>query len=1239
MPTRQRIDNYNNKIKILSFNLSLSNFVEFDINFNTSSFLVDTGADISIIKQSYVQEINKSELINITGITSGTDSTIGTTKLKLFKNNTVFDMTFHVVSDNFPIPTNGLLGVDFFKKFSAIINYNNFTLSLVKQNTRIYTPISNHMGCNTIIIPPRSEVYRIVPNLSLKEDSVIFNEEIAEGVFVASSIVNKDLPIVRILNVNTEPVQLSNISVNHKPLKNYNIKTENCPLKAEEIEKTIKPNINHIPINTSNKLMELLHEYSDIFACSCHTLTANNFYKQELRLNDLTPVYVRNYKLPHVHKAEIKKQVDKLKSSGIIEDSYSNYNSPILIVPKKSATNDEEKRWRLVIDFRQLNKKLVGDVFPIPRIDDILDQLGRAKWFSVLDLQSGFHQIELKPSSRDYTSFSCDSGSFRFTRVPFGLKVAPNSFARMMQMAFSGLSPETAFLYMDDIIVIGCSEKHHLENLRCVFEAARNKNLKLNPAKCVFFKKEVTYLGHKCTDKGIKVDDSKFKIIKNYPVPKDANETKRFVAFCNYYRRFVKNFATISNCLNKLTRKKQPFKWTSECQNAFDTLKAILIKPPILQYPNFEKTFILSTDASDKACGAVLSQTYGNIDLPVAYASKGFTIGESRKSTIEKELTAIHWAMNYFRPYLYGQKFIVKTDHKPLVYLYSLKNPSSKLTRMRLELDEYDYDIEYIKGKDNVGADALSRLSTDDLKSIRIENLQILKVQTRSMTKNKTSTRSDNRKTISKDDRDKYEPEKDIVNENKNNLNESTLAEKNEQPKIYEVLDNTLVMGIPHVKFFKNGHNFRVVIYKKNKSLASNNIQVFDSKGDLVLEQVLAELEQLCKTLRINNIKLYLNDEIFKYTKVVQLKRIALLKLNKLNIILCKMPSKIIDESKQAEIIAKFHNDPLTGGHLGIKKTSMKIKSMYTWKNQKKQVIDFVSKCEKCKLNKHGKQTKSPLVITDTPQLPFDIVQIDTVGPLPSTEDGFKYAVTMQCQLTKYIVTAAVKDKEAKSVAKAIYENFILIYGPMKVIISDKGTEYVNKLMNELTTNLSIEKRVSTAYHHETLGSIERNHRELNVYFRIYLGSEMFEWNKWLPVYTFCYNTTPNVTHEFTPYELVFGKKVNLPDSFGNSVEPLYNVDNYNNEMKYRLQAARSRARKYIETAKANQKLRYDRKLKLISLEIGDKVKITNETRHKMDPCYVGPFTIINISDNNNIEIEDQSKNRQIVHRNRVLKY
>lgn len=480
-------------------------------------------------------------------------------------------------------------------------------------------------------------------------------------------------------------------------------------------------------------------------------------------------MYIPNYKTIHSQADEIERQVQKMLAEEIIEPSVSSYNSPILLVPKKSEESD--KKWRLVIDYRQLNKKIMPDKFPLPRIESILDQLGRAKYFSTLDLMSGFHQIPLEQDSRRFTAFSTNSGHYQFTRLPFGLNVSPNSFQRMMAIAMAGLTPERAFIYKDDIVVIGCSLRHHLENLEKIFERLRHYNLKLNISKCKFLRTEVTYLGHKITDKGILPDDSKYEAIRSYPVPKSADDVRRFVAFCNYYRKFVENFAKIAYPLNQLLKKNAIFVWTEECQKAFDYLRYQLMSPRILQYPDLIKQFILTTDASDIGCGAVLSQVTEAGDQPIAFASKTFIPAERNKPTILKELTAIHWAINHFESYLYGRRFTIRTDHRPLVYLFNMKKPTSKLTRMRIDLEGYDYDIEYIVGKDNVVADALSRIviTSEQLKA------NILLVNTRSMTK---KSRSQNKN-----------------KENKNNEDEDEKRES-DQPRIYNAESPTEIKNL-----------------------------------------------------------------------------------------------------------------------------------------------------------------------------------------------------------------------------------------------------------------------------------------------------------------------------------------------------------------------------------------------------------------------------------------------------------
>ena len=1109
-----------------------------------------------------------------------------------------------MVNEDFPIPYDGIWGIDFIRYFDCLLDFykNQDWLILRPTNYKqVGIPIHTSHADHTIILPARSEVLRKVTFNTKETELFIPNQELQKGIFVANTIVSTQRPYVRLLNTNSHDISINNPQISYENLCDYDIiDLSKFNSRETEILQRLSKNF---PERHKEKLTNLCKEFSDIFGLESEKLTTNNFYRQKLQLSDPTPVFIKNYKIPHSQKQEIEKQVEKLVKDQIVEPSISAYNSPLLLVPKKSLPNSNEKRWRLVIDYRQINKRLISDKFPLPRIDDILDQLGRAKYFSCLDLMSGFHQIELEESSRDITSFSTSNGSYRFTRLPYGLKVAPNSFQRMMQFAFAGLKPAQAFLYMDDLIVLGCSEKHMLKNLKDVFSMCRKHNLKLHPDKCSFFMHEVTFLGHKCTDRGILPDDSKFQAILNYPKPTNANEAKRFVAFCNYYRKFIKNFAEHSRHITRLSKKKVPFVWSNECEKAFQYLKHALISPQILQYPDFAKPFCVTTDASKHACGAMLSQEHNGMQMPVAYASKAFTKGESNKSTIEQELTAIHWAIMHFRPYLYGTHFLVKTDHRPLTYLFSMKNPSSKLTRIRLDLEEFDFVVEYLRGKENFVADALSRITIEDLKNLNKENVKIFPVTTRSKSK--------------------------LTDENKKSFKIPTKAE---EPKVFDILNASEVKKCVKLKLslgkcaFKHG----------KKVLKQFQFDDLITNEKIDYGKFFSRLEKEASNYNINLFQMSPNESIFQSLCIEKFKDLGNKHLKHLKVAL--LPKvKIIKNGNKDEIkniLKQYHDDPITGGHSGITRTIGKIKRYFYWHGMTKTISKYVKSCEHCKKAKITKHVIPTAIITPTPATAFERVVVDTIGPLPKSENGNEYAVTLICDLTKYLITAPIPNKQAKTVAKAIVDSFILIYGPMKTFISDLGTEYKNQILNEICAILKIEKLTSTAYHHETLGTIERNHRTLNAYLRSYISIDKSDWDEWLAYFTYCYNTTPSAVHNYCPYELVFGKTTpSLTDS--ETVHPLYNVDNYAKEVQFRLQIAHKRAQQIIDEKKQISKLYADKKLADVDISIGDKVLVKDEAGHKLDNKYSGPFLIIDKDNTNNFVLTDNSKTFK-VHKSRL---
>lgn len=462
----------------------------------------------------------------------------------------------------------------------------------------------------------------------------------------------------------------------------------------------------HLTSEEGNELVTLCNKYKDIFRKQGQYLSCTNTVQHEIPTNaDQAPINQRPYRLPEAQKATVQQHIQEMKVNGVIRDSISPWNSPIVIVPKKGG------KTRFCTDYRKLNEITKGDAHPLPNITDILDQLGGMQYFSTLDLSSGFHQIEIKEEDKEKTAFSTPEGHFEYVRMPFGLKGAPATFQRLMNEVLRGLIGSICFVYIDDIVCYGKTLKESIENLESVFKRLRDHKLLLNAGKCSLLHASVTYLGHIISREGVSPDPSKVEAVMNFPTPKNIKELKGFLGLAGYYRRFIRDFAKIAKPLNSLFKEGVEYKWETEQEKAFTTLKNILTSDSLLQYPDFNREFVLTTDASKEALGAVLSQGDIGTDRPIAYASRTLNKAERNYSTTEQELLAIVWATKQFRPYIWGRHFKVVTDHRPLRWLISLKDPGSRLTRWTIKLSEFDFEVVHKPGKSNQNADALSRIT------------------------------------------------------------------------------------------------------------------------------------------------------------------------------------------------------------------------------------------------------------------------------------------------------------------------------------------------------------------------------------------------------------------------------------------------------------------------------------------------------------------------------------------------
>lgn len=711
------------------------------------NLLVDTGSRVTLIRESVLQKVTEANekspaVANMShgplvGITGEEIDIRGCFLMQFALGEHRFDHACYVVADGPAVPVDGILGQDVLSSQRIDLLTTRKVLRVGENEIPIWNwrtaPATEHgdsVGAGRVTpagvsvrlaspctIPAMSEVVcwaKLAKPIAAGELGVVETGPLSvHGLAGASALVhvteNLRVP-VRIANFTLEELTLprnKNVALFHGAELSAEVECVRAVQKTAEAFSDAEIDslfdIAHVTGEELVELRQVIRRYAGVFARTNLDLGQCGEIKHRINTGDATPVYQRAYRIPYSQREEMDRQVGGMMKAGIVEHSKSPWGSPALLVEKADGS------FRFVVDYRKLNSVTRVDPYPLPNIQETLSQLGSARYFSVVDMASGFWQIEMDPTDKEKTAFNTTNGHYQWTRMPMGLVNSPAVWQRTADVVLEGLVGQVCHVYMDDIVIYSETFDQHMKDVESVLRRLRGAGLKLKPKKCQFLKAEVKYLGHMVSAAGVRPDPEKVSSVQSFPRPTNLREVREFLGLIGYYRRHINQFSREAKPLTRLTAKNVKFEWTDDAEGAFQSLKQRLVEAPILRYPDFRIPFVLATDASQYALGAVLSQRHNGHEHPVAFASRQLNKAEQSYSATEKECLALVWAVRHFRCYLYGRDFKITTDCRPLKWLMNMRDPSSRLARWNLQLQEYNFEVEHKAGKAHTNADALSR--------------------------------------------------------------------------------------------------------------------------------------------------------------------------------------------------------------------------------------------------------------------------------------------------------------------------------------------------------------------------------------------------------------------------------------------------------------------------------------------------------------------------------------------------
>lgn len=1069
-----------------------------------------------------------------------------------------------------------LLGMDFMNDTEALLDIKHSTLHLFGGLTSVpMTVTGNHAVVATIAnvtIPPFSEaVIAVRPNRRVGSGNFIIEGQAKSpcaSLMVARSLVdtaNSKLPC-RVLNPTDKPIMLKRKApvgvlapVNAITQSNINKPVQQTVSLVEMKRALDAKKISFEGTAMQGKdleaLIKLLYNNIDLFATSLSEMPGTDVMLHRIDTGNSPPIRKRAYRHAPADKIEIAKQVEEMAKAGIIEESDTPWSSPVLLVSKKDGSK------RFCVDFRHLNEVTTLTSWPLPTLDEVLDVVGEQKptlWSSI-DLRSGYWQVALDPATKDRTGFQAADANWVFNRVAMGLSGAVQFFQMIMQKVLKSLTPSAVIIYLDDVLVLSDGPQQMLERLGAVFDRFRESNLRMHPTKCHWGQERIKFLGHYFDKNGISTDPDKIKIVKEFPTPRTQKQVRSFLGLANYYRRFVQNFSTITQPLRELLKIDVAFKWTANCQDAFEKLKTALTTAPVLVLARFDKPFVLTTDASVTGIAYILSQRDdNNKEQVVCYGGRGVRPAESRWTITELECLAVIEGIRQFHTFLAGNEFEIVTDHVSLTFLNKMKLASNnRLTRWALFLQPYKFKITYKKGIHMTSADALSRIP-------RHTNPQEEEVS-----------------------EDQDDGEIFAVRENENITEEHRI--KLEFQPTNAVREETL--NLPSIGDVKSEQTCCEEFSAMHQYLTSNK---------------LPENEETARRIVLESQNYVLQDGILYHLFTPRTKKV----------------DRAFSVIKQLCVPSKFHKDIAIGlhdcnGHVGGDRLYATARVRYYWSGMYTFLHNHVATCLKCQMGKNpAHPTKSPIGALPT-AAPGERWIIDHHGPYVASGNGMRYVLVIIDSASMWPELIATADTSAETVVQALFDNVVSRYGfPREISLqSDNGSGFIAKLTQLFCKTFGVKQYFSTPYHPQPQAKVEGFAKTIHNSLRI-LCDKQSDWTKHLQAIAMSYRGTATTSIGMSPHEVMYARPFRFaidwslmgPDTPGSTPQA------YAAEIKPKLEILSFLAQENSRENAERHRIKANTEATLPTYKVGDKVLLHNPVTKKGDSAKLtvrySPFLI-----------------------------